>query len=83
MIKEAHASFKIMIRDGLCEKKKHFGITRKPVFFFACAKNKGADQLWPFQIKPLAIFYGYTAQFVSDLVGNPKARFSHDEAHLA
>ena len=28
----------------------------------------------------LAIFYGCTARFVSDLVGNPEERFSHNEA---
>ena len=27
-------------------------------------------------------FCGCTARFVSDLVGNPKDRFSHDMAHL-
>ena len=32
--------------------------------------------------KPLAIFYGCTAQFVSELVRNPKDRFSNDEAHI-
>ena len=32
--------------------------------------------------KPLAIFYGCTARFVSDLVGNPEDRFSHNEAHI-
>ena len=32
--------------------------------------------------KPLAIFCDYTAWFVSDLVGNPDNRFSHDEAHF-
>ena len=31
--------------------------------------------------KPLAIFYGCTAKFVLDLVGNPEDRFSHNEAH--
>ena len=31
--------------------------------------------------KPLAFFCGYTAQFVSDMVGNPKDRFSHNAAH--
>ena len=29
----------------------------------------------------LAIFCGCTASVVSDLVGNPQDRFSHDEAH--
>ena len=32
--------------------------------------------------KPLAIFCGCTARFVSDLVGNPEDRFSQNEAHL-
>ena len=32
--------------------------------------------------KPLAIFYGCTARFVSDLVGHPEDGFSHNEAHL-
>ena len=31
--------------------------------------------------KPLAIFCSCTARFVSDLVGNPKDRFSHNEVH--
>ena len=32
--------------------------------------------------KPLAIVCGCAARFVSDLVGNPEDRFSHNEAHL-
>ena len=31
--------------------------------------------------KSLAIFCGYAAQFVSDLVGNPEYSFSHDTPH--
>ena len=31
---------------------------------------------------PLAIFCGFTAQFMSDLVGNPENRFSHNEAQI-
>ena len=31
---------------------------------------------------PLAIFFDCTARFVSDLVGNPEDRFSHNEAHM-
>ena len=31
--------------------------------------------------KPLAIFCDCTARLVSDLVGNPEVRFSHNEAH--
>ena len=33
-------------------------------------------------LKPLAIFCGCTAVFMSDLVGNPEDRFSYNEAHL-
>ena len=32
--------------------------------------------------KPLAIFCGCTAQFVSDMVENPEDRFFHNEAHM-
>ena len=32
--------------------------------------------------KTLTIFCGCTARFVSDLVGNPEDRFSHNEAHM-
>ena len=32
--------------------------------------------------KPLAIFCGCAARFVSDLFGNPEDRFSHNEAHI-
>ena len=32
--------------------------------------------------KPLAIFYDCVAQFVTDLVGNPEDRFSHNDAHI-
>ena len=32
--------------------------------------------------KPLAILCGCRAWFVWDLVGNPKDRFSHNEAHM-
>ena len=32
--------------------------------------------------KPLVILCGCTARFVSDLVGNPEDRFSHNEAQL-
>ena len=33
--------------------------------------------------KHLAIFCGCAARVVSDLVGNPEDRFSHNEAHLS
>ena len=32
--------------------------------------------------KHLAIFCGFAARFVSDLVGNPEDRFSHNEAQM-
>ena len=34
------------------------------------------------KFKPLAIFCGCTAWFVSDQVGNPEDRFSHNEAQI-
>ena len=51
---------------------------------FSICENKDADQLRSNSenFKPLAIFCGCTARFVSDLVGNPENRFSHDEAHI-
>ena len=33
-------------------------------------------------VKPLTILCGCTARFVSDLVGNPEDRFSHNEAQI-
>ena len=30
----------------------------------------------------VAIFFGCTSRFVSDLLGNPDGRFSHNEAHI-
>ena len=67
---------------------------RKPDF--CICENKDADQLrgnreadqrlcFPnidSTIPLLAIFCGSTAQFVSDLVGNPEDRFSRDAAHF-
>ena len=41
---------------------------RKPAF--CICENKDADQLRG------------TARFVSDLVGNPEDRFSHNDAHM-
>ena len=68
-------------------------VKRKPAY----AKTKGnvaADQrhcfryidgtilILPSEISRLTIFCGCTAQFVSDLAGNPIDRFSHDAAHI-
>ena len=55
--------------------------------------NREADQCLCFRytdstipllpnFKPLGIFSGCTALFVSDLVGNPENWFSHDTAHI-
>ena len=53
--------------------------------------NREADQRLCFRYrdsttpplpKPQAIFCGCAAQFVSDLIGNPEDRFSHNEAHM-
>ena len=43
--------------------------------------NSTIPLLSKYEFKPLAILCGCTAWFVSDLVGNPKNGFSHDEAH--
>ena len=61
---------------------------RKP--FFCICENKVADQLrYIDSTIPLLPLYeilssvvGCTARFVSDLVGNPEDRFSHNEAHI-
>ena len=71
---------------------------RKPAFCICENKdadqlrsNREADQRLCFRYtysaipllpKPLAIICGCTARFVSDLVGNPEDRFSHNEAHF-
>ena len=58
--------------------------------------NREADQRFSFRYKDstipllpksddfrlLAIFFGSTAWFVSDLVGNPEDQFSHVAAHM-
>ena len=38
--------------------------------------------LYSQNFKPLACFCDCTGRFVSDLVGNPKDRFSRDAAHI-
>ena len=59
---------------------------------FSICENKGADQLHVifatsivqtiYFLKPLSIFCGCSARFVSDHVGNPEDRFSRDESHF-
>ena len=58
--------------------------------------NREADQRLCFRYTESTIFFfslnskfqassylcGYTVRFVSDLVGNPEDRFSHNEAHM-
>ena len=52
-------------------------------FVFAIRIVQSLNYLNPkFQASRLTIFCGCTAQFVSDLVGNPEDRFSHNEAHF-
>ena len=45
-----------------------------------CFRYKDSTILLNF--KPLAIFCSCKAWFVSDLIGNPEDRFSHNEAQL-
>ena len=53
-----------------------------------CSDRTADQRLWfPYiassrNFKPLAIFYGCTDWFVSDLVGNPEDRFSQNEAQV-
>ena len=58
---------------------------RPPRGFRICKSRVSHDvallQLF-YTVAYLAIFCGCTAQFVSDLDGNPKDWFSHKEAHL-
>ena len=59
---------------------------RKPSF--CICENKDADQLRGNRIVQSLYFlnpefiYGCTVQFMSDLIGNPEDRFSHNEAHI-
>ena len=44
--------------------------------------SRYTDITLPLHFKHLAIFFDCTARFVSDLVGNPAGRFSHNEAQI-
>ena len=68
-----------------------YRIVRKPAFSYA--KTKDADQLRSNCVVQSLYFLnpkfqasshlcGCIARFVSDLVGNPEDKFSHNEAHL-
>ena len=60
-----------------------FAVTAKLIsaFFFATRIIRSLFFLNP-KFQASSIFCGCTARFVSDLVGNPEDRFSHNEAHL-
>ena len=68
---------------------------RKPIFAYAKTKAQISSVVTVLafvlasliaqsyqNFKPLALFYGGTAQFVSDQVGNPEDRFSRDTSHI-
>ena len=46
-------------------------------FFILAGKELGSNNGRILYFLPLAISYGHTVLFVSDLVGNPEDRFSH------
>ena len=48
-----------------------------------CFRYIDSKSLFFRNFKPPAIFCGCTARFVSDLVGNPEDRFSHNEAQMS
>ena len=60
-----------------------FAVTAKLIsaFVFATRIVQSLFFLSP-KFQRLAIFCGCTARFVSDLVGNPEDRFSHNEAQI-
>ena len=49
--------------------------------WIALGRGHPKSELNP-KLHPLAILYGQTARFVSDLVGNPEYTFPHDAAHM-
>ena len=62
-----------------------YGKTKTQIIFAVTAKLISAFVFATRMVsifKPLAILCGCTARFVSDLVGNPEDRFSHNEAQL-
>ena len=85
--------------ENTCASKYMSRVVRKPDFCICENKdadqlrgNREADQRLCFRytdstiirkFKPLASFCGSTDKFVSDLVGNPEGRFSHNEAHIS
>ena len=67
----------------ICENKDadQHAVTAKLISAFVFA-TRIEQSFYFLNFKPLVIFCGCTARFVSDLVGNPEDRFSHNEAHL-
>ena len=55
-------------------------VMRKPAF--CKCENKDADQLPGNREADQCLCFRCTARLVSDLVGNPEDRFSHNEAHI-
>ena len=58
-----------------------FAVTVKLISAFVFA-TRIVQYLLFLNFKHLAIFRGCRAWFMSDLVGNPEDRFSHNEAHI-
>ena len=66
----------------ICENKG--GVTAKLISTFVFATQIVQSlYLLNRNFESLAIFCACTAQFVSDLVGNPEDGFSHDAAHIS
>ena len=59
-----------------------FAVTAKLISAFVFATHIVQSPYF-LNFKPLDILCGRAALFVWDLVGNPKDRFSHNEAHLS
>ena len=56
----------------------------KPAFCICDIHVDSTIHLLPrYEIKPLTILCGFTAQLMSDIVGNPEDRFYRDEANVA
>ena len=71
----------------ICENKTQisFAVTAKLISAFVFARQivQFLFYLNPkFQASSHLVLCGCTARFMSDLVGNPEDRFSHDEAHF-
>ena len=65
----------------ICENKRCRSATAQLVSTFVFAIRIVQSLYFLQNFKPLAILSACTAWFVSDLVGNPEDRFSHNEAN--